>query len=144
MTSQQIVDLKSTLNSQFELIFNLCFYLLQAHLNSQPPLKESLVRQTLETLYTYLSWIPFGFIFLTNLVDVLILFFDQPVFRNESIRCLSEIVLLKLEGTLTSSTLGPDANSSQNPAALTQLQNIQSNQKLKVTLIFEKLVIKLR
>ena len=47
---------------------------------------------TLETLLRFLSWIPLGYIFETNMVNTLIdTFFTVPMFRNVTLRCLTEI-----------------------------------------------------
>ncbi len=50
---------------------------------------------TLETLLRFLSWIPLGYIFETNMVNTLIeTFFTVPMFRNVTLRCLTEIGML--------------------------------------------------
>lgn len=50
---------------------------------------------TLQTLLRFLSWIPLGFIFETNLVAALSSkFFQIPAFRNDTLSCLAEISCL--------------------------------------------------
>jgi hypothetical protein len=39
----------------------------------------------LDTLYSYLTWIPLASIFFTELIDVILHFVDIPNFRNVSI-----------------------------------------------------------
>jgi exportin-1 len=56
MTQQKIKELKSSLNSKFRLIHELCLYVLSA---SQRP---ELICATLATLHSFLSRIPLGFI----------------------------------------------------------------------------------
>ncbi len=53
---------------------------------------------TLETLYTYLGWIPLGYIFFTDLIDCILFFMDQAKFRDKAIKCLMEISLLNPQG----------------------------------------------
>ena len=55
------------------------------------------MKNTLECLYTYLSWIPIGYIFLTELIEILITLIDNQTLRIVAIRCLTEIGSLKLE-----------------------------------------------
>ncbi|CAD8074453.1 unnamed protein product [Paramecium sonneborni] len=121
LTTHQIIELKSNLHKEFQLIFELCFFLIQTFVEKQN-IKITLIKQTLETLYTYLSWIPFGFIFMTQLCEILIQLFDNNHFRNLSIRCLTEIVILKLDSD----------------------QQKMIIQQQKIGIIFEKILIKLR
>lgn len=54
--------------------------------------RASLVTITLQTLLRFLSWIPLGFIFETNLVAKLSTkLFPTPAFRNDTLSCLAEI-----------------------------------------------------
>jgi exportin-1 len=53
------------LNAEFGLIFQLCQYVLGA---SADP---ALLNTSLSTLQRFLSWIPIGFIFETNLLELL-------------------------------------------------------------------------
>lgn len=68
-----------------------------AYIQNPEQVRLSLVRQTLECLLTYLSWIPVGYIFLTELIESLIWMIDQQSLRNLAIKCLTEIALLKIE-----------------------------------------------
>ena len=53
---------------------------------------------TLETLLRFLSWIPLGYIFETNMVNTLIgTFLTVPMFRNVTLRCLTEIGMLNMK-----------------------------------------------
>ncbi|CAF1151407.1 unnamed protein product [Adineta steineri] len=52
---------------------------------------------TLETLLRFLSWIPLGYIFETNMANTLIeTFFTVPMFRNVTLRCLTEIASIQI------------------------------------------------
>ena len=47
---------------------------------------------TLETLLRFLSWVPLGYIFETKLIATLIFkFLNVPLFRNVTLKCLTEI-----------------------------------------------------
>ncbi|KAM3134831.1 Exportin-1 [Paramecium bursaria] len=97
ITSTQITELKASLNSEFGKIFQLCFFLLTAYATQSQQMKLSLIKQNMDTLYTYLSWMPSVYIFQTELVEALIQLFDSQQLRNQAIKCLTEIVTLPLE-----------------------------------------------
>jgi len=89
MVTEKVKTLKESLNTEFTSIYHLCEFIL-AH--SQKP---SLLKVTLQTLQRFLTWIPLGFIFQTNLIEVLLnKFFPAPIFRNETLDCLAEIANL--------------------------------------------------
>ncbi|KAL9178446.1 hypothetical protein ACHAXT_003776 [Thalassiosira profunda] len=95
MVTQKVKTLKESLNSEFSAIYHLCDFVL---VHSQSP---SLLKVTLQTLQRFLTWIPLGFIFQTNLIETLLnKFFPEPLFRNDTLDCLTEI------GNL--SDLGPE------------------------------------
>lgn len=94
MTQAKIKDLKNSLNSEFKLIHELCLFVLNA---SQKP---DLIRATLGTLYAFLSWVPLGYVFESNLVEILLKLFPQPAFRNLALQCLTEV-------RVTCSSAGP-------------------------------------
>ncbi|XP_021846301.1 protein EXPORTIN 1A isoform X2 [Spinacia oleracea] len=88
MTQQKIKELKHSLNSEFQLIHELCLYVLSA---SQ---RTELIRATLSTLHAFLSWIPLGYIFESPLLETLLKFFSVPAYRNLTLQCLSEVAAL--------------------------------------------------
>ncbi|EJD43612.1 hypothetical protein AURDEDRAFT_145424 [Auricularia subglabra TFB-10046 SS5] len=91
MTQAKIKHLKNQLCGEFSEIFQLCYQILEK------ATKPSLVRATLETLLRFLNWIPLGYLFETNLIDMLVSrFLDVPEFRNITLRCLSEIAALEV------------------------------------------------
>uniref|UniRef100_A0A6N2LZB0 Exportin-1 C-terminal domain-containing protein n=1 Tax=Salix viminalis TaxID=40686 RepID=A0A6N2LZB0_SALVM len=87
MTQQKIKELKQSLNSEFQLIHELCLYVLSA---SQ---RTELIRATLSTLHAFLSWIPLGYIFESPLLETLLKFFPMPSYRNLTLQCLTEAIL---------------------------------------------------
>mmetsp|Transcript_55895 Transcript_55895/g.118874 ORF Transcript_55895/g.118874 Transcript_55895/m.118874 type:complete len:1093 (-) Transcript_55895:163-3441(-) len=86
MVTQKVKEMKESLNSEFAAIYHLCEFILD---HSQRP---SLLNVTLQTLQRFLTWIPLGFIFQTSLLDTLLSkFFPEPMFRNDTLDCLTEI-----------------------------------------------------
>lgn len=71
---------------EFSEIFKLCHQILE---QAQKP---SLVKATLETLLRFLSWIPLGYIFETNIIAILRnRFLEVPQFRNVTLQCFTEM-----------------------------------------------------
>nr|CAD1832101.1 unnamed protein product [Ananas comosus var. bracteatus] len=89
MTQQKIKELKQSLNSEFQLIHELCLYVLSA---SQ---RTELIRATLATLHAFLSWIPLGYIFESPLLETLLKFFPVASYRNLTLQCLTEVAALQ-------------------------------------------------
>ncbi|KAJ3067940.1 Karyopherin transporter [Podochytrium sp. JEL0797] len=86
MTQQKTKNLKNSMCGQFSDIFQLCLQVLDK------ATKPSLIHATLETLLRFLNWIPLGYIFETNLVDILCTrFLEVPEFKNVTVKCLTEI-----------------------------------------------------
>ncbi|KAK9100803.1 hypothetical protein Scep_024233 [Stephania cephalantha] len=88
MTQQKIKELKQSLNSEFQLVHELCLYVLSA---SQ---RTELIRATLSTSHAFLSWIPLGYIFESPLLETLLNFFPAASYRNFFLRCLTEVAAL--------------------------------------------------
>lgn len=86
ITQTKAKHLKDTMCSEFSQIFTLCKFVLEHSLNA------ALIQVTLETLLRFLNWIPLGYIFETTLIETLIFkFLSVPMFRNVTLKCLSEI-----------------------------------------------------
>jgi exportin-1 len=73
------------LNNEFRLIHELCLFVLNA---SQ---RGDLIRATLSCYHAYLSWIPLGYIFESNLLEMLLKLFPQPNHRNLTLQCMAEV-----------------------------------------------------
>jgi exportin-1 len=65
MTSAKAKNLKNQMCGEFSKIFELCDEVLQK------AIKPSLIKVTLETLLRFLNWIPLGYVFETNLIEML-------------------------------------------------------------------------
>uniref|UniRef100_A0A1A9URN0 Exportin-1 n=1 Tax=Glossina austeni TaxID=7395 RepID=A0A1A9URN0_GLOAU len=86
ITQTKAKHLKDTMCSEFSQVFQLCSFVLESSMNAP------LIQVTLETLLRFLNWIPLGYIFETSLIDTLIFkFLSVPMFRNVTLKCLSEI-----------------------------------------------------
>ncbi|TGZ75792.1 hypothetical protein CRM22_000184 [Opisthorchis felineus] len=86
MTQTKAKHLKDSMCQEFGLIFQLSQFVLEKSQNA------SLVVATLETLLRFMHWIPLGYIFETNLIQTLVFkFFNVPLFRNVTLKCLAEI-----------------------------------------------------
>ncbi|KAJ3257200.1 Karyopherin transporter [Boothiomyces macroporosus] len=91
MTQSKTKQLKSSLCDQFSEIFQLCHEILSE------AEKPSLISATLHTLLRFLNWIPLGYIFETDLINLLCnRFFSVPAFRNVVLKCLTEIGSLQV------------------------------------------------
>jgi len=87
MTQTKAKHLKETMCNEFQQVFQLCNFIMA---NSQ---NTGLINVTLETLLRFLNWIPLGYIFETELIPHLIeTFLVMPLFRNITLKCLTEIV----------------------------------------------------
>ena len=94
MTSIKAKTLKNQMCGEFSGIFQLCDEVLHK------ATKQSLIRVTLETLLRFLNWIPLGYIFETELIEMLCgKFLNVPEFRNVTMKCLTEIGGLAVPAT---------------------------------------------
>jgi exportin-1 len=91
MTTVKAKNLKSQLCGEFAEVFQLCTEVLE---KAQKP---SLIASTLEALLRFLKWIPLGYIFETALIENLkSRFLTVPLFRNVTLKCLTEITALTI------------------------------------------------
>lgn len=65
MTQLKTSNLRQSICNEFSEIFRLCKEILES------ATKPSLIKATLETLLRFLSWIPLGYIFETDLLQLL-------------------------------------------------------------------------
>eukprot|EP00397_Hematodinium_sp_SG-2012_P001766 GEMP01001771.1.p1 GENE.GEMP01001771.1~~GEMP01001771.1.p1 ORF type:complete len:1108 (+),score=186.25 GEMP01001771.1:155-3478(+) len=101
MISKKVLKLKGSLTQQFASIFELCMFIFQNHITTPGTVNPSLLKTTLTTLAQFLSWIPLGYVFETQLIDILLNNFWDPLqFRIECCQCLNEIACLN-EGVET-------------------------------------------
>jgi len=86
LTSEKESNLKSSLNKEFQCVFELCMFVLEKSTNSL------LLTETLNTLSKFLIWIPVGYVFETRLIETLSLkFYPAANFQVKALICLTEI-----------------------------------------------------
>ncbi|KAF1802666.1 CRM1 C terminal-domain-containing protein [Mucor lusitanicus] len=91
MTQLKTSNLRQSICNEFSEIFKLCKEILEK------ATKPSLIKATLDTLLRFLSWIPIGYIFETDLLSLLEKFFESQDYRNPTLRCLTEIGSLTVD-----------------------------------------------
>eukprot|EP00392_Amoebophrya_sp_AT5.2_P010514 g10578.t1 len=97
LVSKKVLELKTSFAHQFKEVFDLCMWVFQQYVQ-QPrgTVRPQLVQTTLITLSKFLNWIPFGYVFETELIPILFNhFWDPPDFRIECVMCLNEISCLE-------------------------------------------------
>jgi exportin-1 len=93
MVSSKVAKMKETMNTEFAKIFELCLFVLKA---AEQISSISLLQVTLETLERFCVWIPLGFLFETELIQILVGKFLAPrIFRNNVLSILAELASLK-------------------------------------------------
>jgi exportin-1 len=96
ITSLKTQELKGTMTKEFGSIFDLCDFVIDMHITNPQSIKPSLIKVTLKTLSAFMSWIPLGYIFETQLMMKLIEnLLAENTFRVETIKCLTEIAGLR-------------------------------------------------
>mmetsp|Transcript_15108 Transcript_15108/g.50989 ORF Transcript_15108/g.50989 Transcript_15108/m.50989 type:complete len:1084 (-) Transcript_15108:130-3381(-) len=93
LTSKKIDDLKERLTQEFELIYQLCEFVMQNAKN------VITLQTTLQCFLRFLFWVPLYYVFETPLIEMLLhKFFPQPQFRSDALQCLTEIAVIEPKG----------------------------------------------
>ncbi len=83
------------MTTDFSQIFELCYWVLEQAAGNPQMIKPTLVRACLRTFQTFLTWIPFAYIFDTQLIPLILNSFVVPnSSRIEAIKCFGEIAAL--------------------------------------------------
>lgn len=91
MTQKKALHLKESMSKEFEQIFKLCFRVLEE--GSSP----SLVVAALESLLRYFHWIPYRYIYETNILELLSTkFLASAETRAVTLKCLTEVSSLDI------------------------------------------------
>ena len=83
-------EMKGQFNEQFASVHELCLMVLNAST------KPDLIKATLSTLNSFLSWVPLGYIMESNMVDILLSLMSKEAYRNTAIQCLTEVGMLEV------------------------------------------------
>ncbi|GAW80789.1 exportin-1 [Plasmodium gonderi] len=98
--------LRNEYASQFQEVYNLCLYILEANVYNKRNTNTSLIKQTLNCLSNFFKWIPLTYIFDkykfndTNIQIIDLLFdhfWDDISYKIECVKCIQEIVMLKID-----------------------------------------------
>jgi len=97
--SQQIATLKSKFTEEFKAVYILCDSVIKAYISDPQSVRPQLVISSLDTLHTFLSWMPLYYIFMTDLIDkILIELMDKDIFASYCVKCFNEIFSLPFDG----------------------------------------------
>jgi exportin-1 len=98
LSSTKRQQLKEAMYNQFSTIYSLCEWVLKTAMSHPGGVQTSLVKACLDTLETFLDWIPPAHIFAGDLVSILVShFLDQDLYRQATLECLREISSIQLE-----------------------------------------------
>ncbi|CRG99898.1 exportin-1, putative [Plasmodium relictum] len=98
--------LRNEYASQFQEVYNLCLYILEANVYNKRSTNTSLIKQTLNCLSNFFKWIPLTYIFdkykfndnNIQIIDLLFdHFWDDISYKIECVKCIQEIVMLKID-----------------------------------------------
>ncbi|EDO19192.1 hypothetical protein Kpol_1050p49 [Vanderwaltozyma polyspora DSM 70294] len=91
MTQAKALHLKKSMSTEFEQIFKLCYQVLEQGSST------SLVAAALESLLRYLHWIPYSYIYNTDILELLSTkFLTTPETRAITLKCLTEVSQLEI------------------------------------------------
>ncbi|CAB3396830.1 unnamed protein product [Caenorhabditis bovis] len=92
LTQAKEQHLKQQFCGQFQDVFTLCVSILE-----KCP-SNSMVQATLKTLHRFLTWIPVGYVFETNITELLSEnFLSLEVYRVITLQCLTEVSLIQID-----------------------------------------------
>ncbi|KEG01142.1 exportin-1, putative [Plasmodium vinckei vinckei] len=98
--------LRNEYASQFQKVYDLCLYILEANICNKRSTNSSLIKQTLICLSNFFKWIPLTYIFEKykfndneiQIIDLLFdHFWDDISYKIECVKCIQEIVMLKID-----------------------------------------------
>lgn len=87
------------MHHEFQSIYQLCNFVLHGYLENPQQVRPSLIETCLNTLHAFLSWIPLGYVFLTDLIDILLQIFDVKELKPVCLKCLMEIAILEVDSS---------------------------------------------
>lgn len=91
MTQAKSLHLKTSMSKEFEQIFKLCYQVLEQGSST------SLIVAALESLLRYLHWIPYRYIYESNILDLLSTkFLMSAETRAVTLKCLTEVSNLEI------------------------------------------------
>lgn len=99
MTSQEVTALKGRFASDFQSVYEACDFVLKGYLKDKSKVRLSLLKACMDTLLAFLSWMPLVYIFLTDLIEGILvpLMADKRVYL-QALKCLEEIIEMDFSG----------------------------------------------
>ena len=96
LTSSQVKEFKMRFAKDFESVYQVCDFVLKGYIGNPQSVKLSLLNACLETLHAFLGWMPLVYIFMTDLIEgiLMVLLKDKKVYLT-ILKCLEEIVIMK-------------------------------------------------
>lgn len=97
LTSQEIQELKTNFANEFKSVYDVCDYVAKAYLANQSSVEKNLVKSCLETLQSFLSWMPSYYILMTDLMDVILLgLIKEKKFLISVLKCFEEVFAMDI------------------------------------------------
>ncbi len=69
ISSADIIKLKNKFASEFKSVFDVCIFIGRSYIEDPSKIKNSLMLTCLETINSFLGWMPIYYIFLTDLIE---------------------------------------------------------------------------
>ena len=82
-----------------KIIYDLCDKIAKAYIQDPSKISPSLMKMCLRALYSFLSWAPASFIFMTDFLDgILVSLLPDPKLTVQSLQCLTDSFAISLNG----------------------------------------------
>lgn len=92
LTSQEIQNLKTNFANEFKSVYDVCDYVAKAYLANPSSVEKNLVKSCLETLQSFLSWMPSYYVLMTDLMDIILLgLIKEKKFLISVLKCFEEV-----------------------------------------------------
>ena len=92
MIESEASQLKEYFGQEFVSVYEVCDFVAKGYLNNPDSVKSSLIKACLETLQSFLSWIPIYYILATDLIEgVLIHFLCTKKYLLTTLKCFEEV-----------------------------------------------------
>lgn len=97
IVANQVNQLKDNFGREFASVYNVCNFVAKSYLENPSTIKSSLISACLQTLHSFLSWIPISYVLLTNLIEsVLIPFLGTKKYLLVTLKCFEEVFGVEL------------------------------------------------
>lgn len=95
----EVVQLKTNFGNEFMAVYEVCDFVTKSFLKDSSQVKGSLIKACLETMQSFLSWMPSFYILMTDLIEnVLVNFLSHKRYLLTTLKCFEEIFNLDVQG----------------------------------------------